>query len=250
MSEPAYRLDLPALDGANPLGFLAALGTLAVLSETDPALRLGWKRGPRWTAFLQGVKELNAGIIVQVLADKLRGDAVAPAAENKRKTAQQQFDQAKKKLKKAEDELKQLKLRGKERDQEWEAKVKPLEQARNQARSNWLAALKNAVPSRELALGQRLDCTIAEFREHIAPVLFEPARNNRTATEFFAALGVEVSTQPDDRIHPTPFCFITGGSRRSFLDSARQLMARGSEAKVKEALFEPWAYRDEKFAMC
>ena len=36
MSETTPPFNLTALDGANPLGFLAALGTLAVLSETDP----------------------------------------------------------------------------------------------------------------------------------------------------------------------------------------------------------------------
>ena len=50
------RLPLPGLNGSNPLAFLAALGTLRVLTrawpERDP--RLGWEsHGGRWTPFLE-----------------------------------------------------------------------------------------------------------------------------------------------------------------------------------------------------
>jgi hypothetical protein len=246
------RLDLPALDGANPLGFLAALGTLAVLTEADHSLKLGWQAGARWTPFLQSDGPLDQPSVTSRLVTGLRGQVVAQDAENKRKSAQGQLDQAKKKLKEAIDDLKQRKLRGKERDEEWEAKVKPMEQALTEARSKWLAALKDAVPSPELALGRRPDCTIPEFREHASSMLEAATRNIRGAVDMLAAFGGEISSDSDDRIHPTPFCFITGSGHQWFLDTARQLMAevsRAKEAKVREGLFEPWAYRDEKWTM-
>ncbi len=43
---PARSLVLPGLDGANPLGFLAALGTLRVLDAHVSGLRMGWVFGP------------------------------------------------------------------------------------------------------------------------------------------------------------------------------------------------------------
>ncbi len=47
----------------------------------------------------------------------------------------------------------------------------------------------------------------------------------------------------------TPFCFITGSGHQWFLDTARELMAVATEPKLREALFQPWAYIDEKLTM-
>jgi hypothetical protein len=244
------RLDLPELDGANPLGFLAALGTLAVLTEADPSLKLGWQAGPRWTPFLQSDALLDQATVKSRLSEALRGRTVPPDAEAKRESAQQAFDEAKKALKDARDALKKLKIRGKERDQAWEAEVKPKEQALTEIRSKWLAALKDAVPSPELALGRRPDdCTTPEFREHARGMLQNPSVASRRTADLLAAFGAEVSNRPDEAIESTPFCFITGSGKQWFLDTARQLMAAVSEAKVGEALFERWAYRDEKLSM-
>lgn len=73
------ELELPALDGANPLGFLAALGTLVVLSETDPTIKLGWHARARWTPFLQSTKTLGEDVVVGHLLTRLR---VGNAADN------------------------------------------------------------------------------------------------------------------------------------------------------------------------
>jgi hypothetical protein len=243
------RLDLPALDGANPLGFLAALGTLTVLAETDHSLKLGWRAGARWTPFLQSDALLDQETVKSTSVNTLRGRAVPSDADNKRKSAQKAFDDAKKALKDARDDLKKRKLRGKDRDQVWEAEVKPKEQALAEARFEWLAILKDAVPSPELALGQRPDCTIPEFREHAKGMLRYASVSSRTAVDLFAAFGAEVSNDPDERIQPTPFCFITGSGHQWFLDSARQLMDAASKDKLHEALFERWAYEDEKLTM-
>lgn len=66
------ELDLPALDGANPLGFLAALGTLAVLSESDPTLKLGWRQRARWTPYLKSSSELSEETVIDELKKRLR----------------------------------------------------------------------------------------------------------------------------------------------------------------------------------
>lgn len=64
-------LQLPALDGANPLGFLAALGLLTVGDRMvgAGAWRLSWRKRVVATPVLHGVSSLDA-VISAVLADR------------------------------------------------------------------------------------------------------------------------------------------------------------------------------------
>jgi hypothetical protein len=124
--------------------------------------------------------------------------------------------------------------------------IDPVRVKQNTARSELLAALKKAVPSPELALGQRPDCTISEFADNAAEFLNNASFAKRATLDLLAAFGAEIDSDPAARIVPTPFCFITGSGHQWFLDTVRQLMAKASEQKVREALFEPWCYRDEK----
>jgi hypothetical protein len=48
------RLQLPGLDGSNPLGFMAAVGLLRVLSRETPSTRLGFLDDGSCQAFLEG----------------------------------------------------------------------------------------------------------------------------------------------------------------------------------------------------
>jgi len=49
------EFELSALDGANPLGFLAALGTMVVLQSVgERGARLCWSRGVTWTPTVTG----------------------------------------------------------------------------------------------------------------------------------------------------------------------------------------------------
>jgi CRISPR-associated endonuclease/helicase Cas3 len=249
MNDAINQLDLPALDGANPLGFLAAIGTLAVLTETNPRIKLSWHAGARWTPFLTSPNPLEEAEIVKRLATRLRGTQVDDKKEKLRDAAQKQFDASKKELKNALDRFKKRGLRGKERDAARKTDIVPYEQARNTARDHLLAALKDAVPSPELALGQRPDCTIEEFRQHARSLRGESQLSTRATVDMLASFGAEVSGNPSERIEPTPFCFITGSGHQWFLDTARDLMARVSEKKLREALFVPWVYADEKLTM-
>ena len=146
MSETTPPFNLTALDGANPLGFLATLGTLAVLSETDPLIKLGWHSGAHWTPFLTSPNPLEKVEVLQRLATRLRGKPVDAEKEKLRDAAQKQFDAAKKKLKNAVDQFKKRGLRGKERDAARADDIVPHELARKNARDKFLTALKCAVP--------------------------------------------------------------------------------------------------------
>ena len=64
-------LQLPALDGANPLGFLAALGLLTVGDRMvgEGAWRLSWTKRVVATAILHGVSSVDE-VVSAVLADR------------------------------------------------------------------------------------------------------------------------------------------------------------------------------------
>jgi hypothetical protein len=55
---------MPALDAADPLGFMAALGVLRVVSRTDSAARLRWIQNGNWSAALTTTEPAD---VVEVL---------------------------------------------------------------------------------------------------------------------------------------------------------------------------------------
>ena len=244
------ELELTALDGANPLGFLAALGTLRVLSEADPTIKLGWHARARWVPFLTSSKPLAESEILQCLANRLRGKPADAEKVKLREVTQERFDSAKTRLKEAVAAFKRRNLpRGKERDTARRNDIVPFEQAFTAAREEFLAALPESVPSAELALGQRPDCTIEEFRRHARTMTKDAHISSRATPDMLAAFGVELSGSDDEKIEPTPFSFLSGAGHQWFLDTARELMAEVSETKLREALITPWSYKDEKLTM-
>lgn len=247
MNTHTHRLDLPALDGANPLGFLAALGTAVVYSEIDPSVRLGWYARARWAPFIETAEPLNADAFAATLVPLLRGQPVASDAQAAHKSAKKRYETAKKMVKTAADELKRRKLSRVNRDAERTEKIVPLESACEEARGAFLAALKRAVPSPEMAIGQRPDCSISEFRE-LAGALRGKSKS-RPPVDLLAGFGAELAADADELILPTPWCFITGSGHQWFLDTARDLMLRSEAVKVREALFESWTNDDQKYGM-
>ncbi|MCP9455418.1 MAG: hypothetical protein NNA18_04820 [Nitrospira sp.] len=244
-------LELSALDGANPLGFLAALGTLSTLHKAGQTnARLGWKRAVRWTPVLKGITTEDPKQLSDMLAQALRGRTVASDAEERRKAAQQSFDAAKKMLRDKRDEIKKRHLRGEERKKAVETEIRPLEETLSQKRQVWLSALKDAVPRPELALGKHLDCTRDEFREHSRNFLESANHTDRQVLDLLANFGSDVCTKDQsDRIEATPFCFITGSGHQYFLDTVRELIGKVMPERVYAALFKPWAYQEETLSM-
>jgi hypothetical protein len=244
------RLELPALNGANPLGFLAALGTLVTLRKAGhPNARLGWQRSVHWTPVLDGLSTRDPQELADAISAALRGKKVAAHSETERELAQRAFDAAKKAVKDKGAEIKQWKLKGAVRSAADAEQVAPLKQVLNEKRDAWLAALKKAVPSEELALGKHIDCTPDEYREHALGLIESASEEHRQSTDFLAAFGNDAVAEKNGRIRGTPFCFITGSGHQYFLDTVRQLIEKANSERLYRALFSPWEYRDEKLSM-
>ncbi len=244
-------LDLSALDGANPLGFLAALGTLLILLQAGhTAARLGWRQKTHWIPVIHGLRTRDPQQIAEDIAGTLREKKeIAENAEAERESAERDFNAAKKILKEKLAEIKKRKLRGTERISVFEKEVKPLESTLKEKRNRWLTALKEAVPSEELAIGKHIDCTADEYREHAATFLNSSTYLTRTSVDFLATFGSDAAKEKSGRIVGTPFCFITGSGHQYFLDTVRQLIEQASAERIHQTLFRSWEYRDEKLSM-
>jgi CRISPR-associated endonuclease/helicase Cas3 len=241
---------LTGLDGGNPLGFLAALGTLLVLRRGGcPLARLGWKRTATWQPVLTGVSPADRSALCDALAAALRGRPVSEAAENSRMATQRDFDAVKKALKDKRDEIKKRGLRGQDRRAAIEAELAPFEQNAYQKRAAWLNALKGAIPSPELALGKHIDCTSDEYREYATSFLESSGDTGRAPLDLLAAFASDAYLEKSGRVAATPFCFITGSGHQYFLDTVRQLMQEVTAERVRVVLFEPWTYSDEKLSL-
>ena len=251
---------LTGVDGANPLGFLAALGTLTALHAAGhDEVRLGWKRSSRssrWQPVLTGLDETDRSCVARQVADALRGGPIEEEAEDTRKAAEQRYNAARKALKGKFAEIKDRRLTGKERKDAVAAEVAPLRIDVDRSRDEWRAALRKAVPSPELAIGKHVDCTVQEYRENAVEFMNSMAsgdRNplNREPLDFLAAFASDACLLEKNRdtLVPTPFCFTTGSGHQYFLDTVRRLMDKVDPERVRTTLFEPWPYRDEKLLM-
>lgn len=242
-------LVLTALDGANPLGFLAGLGVLAVLPrDAYREVRLGWKRSVTWQAVLSGVSPNDSDSLCEILANELRGNDVSADAEGLRQAAQATFDAAKKAMKDKQTEINTRHLSRKERIEAIKEEVGPLKTILDDQRKKWLEALKEAVPRPELAIGKHIDCTADEYREHAAGFLDKFGSVGREPLDLLAAFASD-GCLDKGRVVATPFCFITGSGHQYFLDTARQLMELVTAERVRSTLFGSWTYADEKLSM-
>lgn len=248
-------LALPGLDGANPLGFLAALGTvLAAEDGGENGVRLGWRRETTWRPVLYGLSATEEDRFSELVTSVLRGRPVPEDAEAKRKEAQRAFEEAKTLAKKKADEIKSRKLPREERDAAIQSQLEPLRARREECRSRWLQALRRSVPSPELSIGKHLDCTAAEYRELALKFLEEASLRVRRVVDLMAAFGNDAcvkggSIRADDRIEPTPFCFTAGSGQQYFLETAGALMAIAEVGLLKKTLFSPWLYDDQGHSM-
>ncbi len=243
--------ELPALDGTNPLGFLAALGTLVTLVQRGvTGARLRWRQGRTWVPVLEGTGAADERALAEAVAEGLRGQPVAADAEQARETAQRGMERARTAIKRKREEIRRRRLGRSQRAEAEGRELRPLEQEYEARRREWLEALRRAVPRPELAIGVRIECTPEEYREHAAGFLADAGHAGREALDMLAAFGSDACRgRNDDTIDPTPFCFVSGAGHQEFLDIVRQLINKVSAERVYQSLFEPWAYRDERLSL-
>jgi hypothetical protein len=254
MNEPNTRspaLELRGLDGANPLGFLAALGTLVTLHGLGEAgARLSWRRGRTWEPVIEGVSVNDPAAFSELVARGLRGKDVSADADARRNEAQKAFEAAGTAVKKQRDDIKKRRLPREERARAIEAHVLPLEAERERKREAWLRALADAVPRQELSLGKRIDCTSAEYRQRAHAFLAGAAQAGREALDLLAAFGSDARVQEkSDAIEPTPFQFVTGSGHQFFLETVRHLIENVAPERVRSTLFDAWTYPDQGLSL-
>lgn len=248
MSDRSF--ELVGLDGANPLGFLAALGVLVTLDRKgDRGARLCWVRRHTWIPVLDQVSSANETDLARVIADGLRGRAVSRDAEDRREAARKAMEAAKKAVEKKRDEIKRTKLSRTELAVVRDRALRPLEEEARVRSDEYLHVLRGAVPRAELALGKRIEDATAEHYRQLAEGLLTGAdRARRDELDQLAALGSDACLNRG-QLEPTPFEFTPGSGHQFFLESVRQLMDKVTPERVHEVLFHPWKYRDERVSM-
>lgn len=247
-------LPLNGIDGANPLGFLAALGTLVVLHQAGHRnAKLAWRRKVAWQPVLSGMEE--GADLAKVIAQALSGNTVPEKAEMERRQAEKHLADIKKRIKEKKKEIRQRGLRGKDKKEAEKSELEPLEQERDEAHRAFLKALRDAVPRPELALGANIDTNADGLRAVAEPLLHGADYKSREPLDMLAAFASDAclhssqSKSREGKLAPTPFSFISGGGQQYFLDTARQLISHVTSERIAATLFEPWAYVDEKLSM-
>lgn len=84
-SESVGGLLLNGLDGGNPLGFLAAIGTLRAVTEANASVtwRMKWKvNGGYWSPVLIGDTILTKDVLIELLMPVLKQVKIDPALES------------------------------------------------------------------------------------------------------------------------------------------------------------------------
>jgi hypothetical protein len=260
MSVPGSKscsTELTGIDGTNPLGFLAALGTLVVARQAgESGACLRWERKRTWTPVLGGMTTSDGAELCKRLATALSGKPVLPEAEEKRRKAERVYAEARTAVKKEMEKIKNEGIKNREdRNKAIEERVRPLEKDANSKRKDWLSVLKDAVPRPELRLGARIDCTASEYRDHATDFIKGSDATFREALHYLAAFGSDGCVEDEKgeiqerKIAATPFCFIRGSGNQNFLDTVCKLVGNVSVERLSAALFEPWAYRDEGLSM-
>jgi hypothetical protein len=241
---------LRGIDGANPVGFLAAVGTLVVLAQGGHAeARLWWQESITWTPVLAGVPAADEELLADLVADALTGATVSAENERRRAAAERAMQAARRERDRMAKNLRSARRDPRGRHAVSESALLPFEQAYGETRRQWLEALRRAVPRPELALGRRIDCTPDEYRGHAASMLRRATHAARDSLDLLAAFGSDACRRPHDVIEPTPFCFITGSGHQEFLDTVRALIDTVTPQRVRETLFQPWVYRDTGLSM-
>jgi hypothetical protein len=224
---------------------------------------MGWVSRGKWLPVLEAPDDVTADRLVVELHARVHRTGNTQAAEQTRQK-QSAYEKRRKDVRTAQQQVKQRKLRGPERDAVIQAEVEPLRQEMEVARAEWLQALEASVPAPYLALGKTLSVTPQEYRRQLTERLgkrlyaafassgsgassFPPA-SLREDADFAVALACEACTLRNGRVIPTEFQLITGSGHQFFLETLGALMEQVTPEQIRRALFGPWQYADPRLS--
>lgn len=234
-----------AIDGANPLGFLAALGAVQMLAERkggkdSPQVRLSWTDRRQPVLAAQGVEDGEA--LIQLLADLAGRPAADPAAVETEKATRSSFEEARRKERKKREEIKKRRLPRDQRKSALDAEHAPLAQKEARVRTEWRAARAKAAPDLTVSMGLDLNVKSEEFADHCRDALEAAVPASRRWIDFCACFGVESATE---RMDATPFALISGSGHQHFLGTAGDLMVACAADHFRSGLLGSWVARDD-----
>lgn len=238
-----------AMDGANPLGFLAALGVVCVLSEDRPSgdgaplsggARLGWSPARAPILFADGIDDETT--LIDRLVERLRRTPPNAALVDAEKAARSAFEVARRAARHKDKEIKERGLRGKPRQAALEAELSPLAGRAEVLRGEWRRCRLSTVPDPSVSLGLDLTVPSSEFSEHAEDALRTCSATDKRWADLCAAFGVATL---EDQMKPTPFALISGSGHQHFLGTAGELMVQCGPEHLCRALFGSWTPVDE-----
>jgi hypothetical protein len=249
MTPDQRAIPLTGLDGTNPLGFLAALGTLRTAARLipggDPAL--GWDNATPML-FLRGDRILTPAALAGMLWTALHRET--PTTSENVDDARKQAEAASRAVRKARQAIKSRKLVGESRRSAIRDEVEPLEREAARLRREWRTLLRAGATDRVASLGPNLTVADGEFRTFCVDAAMAARSDDREWVDFCAAFGGEaVSQDPAQRLAATPLALVTGSGHQDFLGTVSELMQKCSVEQIHEALFGPWRYADEKCSL-
>ena len=237
---------LRGLDGSNPLGFLAAIGLLAVVSATESIeVRMGWTEEEAWHPFLLVKPDAWADRLPEILLKELKANMPTSKEAPDEARLRDEFLEATRRLKAVPWGTKKRETAPEEREL-----LASLQAEVESKRTAWLSIRKNLVSSPELALGDTVAVPAEEFRLHAFELASFAALRNRSSIDMISNFGCDACKEEKSGIiETTPFCFITGSGHQYFLKTANDLLNKIDEERIRKCLYEPWAYEDEQLSM-
>lgn len=234
-----------SVDGANPLGFLAAAGVVRLLSEKKgerdaPDVRLSWSESRRPNLLAQGVEDGAALVgLIADLASRLAPDVNAVEVE---KGARATFEEARRKERKKRDEIRKRRLPRDKRKEAMESEHAPLATVAARLRSEWRTARAKAAPDVTVSMGLDLNVKSEEFVEHCRDAMEAATSSSRRWVDLCACFGTENASE---RMAATPFALISGSGHQHFLGTAGDLMVGCRADHFRRALLDTWAAMDD-----
>lgn len=253
------RFTLAGLPGENPLGFMAAVGTLLVAERAWPEAdaRLAWSHEPEgWRPVLVLEGDLSrAALLEGLLAEACRWKKVPDAVADARrkvaltalKEAQARFKAAKKDAKAALDAV-TPRLKGAAREA-FQAKFLEAVDRELRAAEEVAAQVSGAGGDPTTGLGANLKLRPDQVEPSFRRAAIEARPAQRRTVDLFAGFGCEARPDQDGNFSMSRWSKQNGNSGKNMLQDVEQAMRALTVEKLERSLFAPWDYGDEKWSL-